>query len=380
MDLISRQDLSVLLETHGVCASIYLSTHARGPETPQDPIRLKNLLESAERQMLANDLSHSETKHALEPVRQLVRELPQRRFREDGLAIFVCPGLFRCFHLPIRFQELAVVARRFHITPLLPLLSGDGQFYVLAISENSVRLFEATRYTITQLDTIHMPESLREALRFETFERQLQLHSAGGSGGRTAVYHGHVSAIEDTKQNRLRYFRQIDAGVRALTHHNRAPLVLAAVEEMFPLYREANTHPLLLERGIAGNPDRTSAAELHAAAWEIAGPYFSRQKTSALSLYRDLRGTNRSSDDLCEILAAMNQGRVERLFIKAGVDLRGSFDPGRNEASLHLHPEPGDEDLLNLAATQAILHGATAYALPAEEMPYGRDVAALFRY
>jgi hypothetical protein len=380
MDLVTKNDLSTLLKTSGVCASIYVPTHPRSPEMSQDPIRMKNLLESAERQMLARGLSAPQAKHTLGPVRMLLGELPFGRFPEDDFAIFVCGDFFRCYRLPIRVREIVVVGSHFHIKPLLPLFSGSGQFYVLAISENRVRLFQGARDSMTELDTEDLPESLVAAQGSASFERQRQMHTAGGSGKRVAVFHGHVAAIEDPRQTRLRYFRQIDAGLRSVAHHNRAPLVLAGVEEFFPLYREANTHPVLLERGIAGNPDRATADELHAAAWEIVEPYFAKEQTTSLNRYRDCAGTSRASNQLGEILTAVNQGRVDHLFVKSDVELWGAFDAKRDDVSIHVNPEPGDEDLLNFAATQAVLHGATAYALPSGEMPEGRDIAALFRY
>jgi Bacterial archaeo-eukaryotic release factor family 3 len=379
MDLLTKNDLSILLKTSGVCASIYAPIH-RGPEALQDPIRLKHLLESAERQMLANGLSIPQAKNSLGPVRDLIEGFAFGGFRADGLAIFACGDSFRCFHLPIRFPDAVVVSRRFHIKPLLPLLSGDGQFYVLAISENRVRLFQGSRYSITELKREDLPDSLADAQGSESFERQRQMHTAGASGKRVAVYHGHVAAIEDPRQTRLRYFRQIDAGLRSLAHHNRAPLVLAGVEELFPLYREANTHPVLLECGIAGNPDRSTADELYAAAWEIVEPYFAREKTTSLNRYRDWAGTSRASNELGEILSAVNRGRVDHLFVKSDVELWGIFDADHEDVSLHVNREPGDDDLLNLAGAQAILHGATVYALPSGEMPEGHDIAALFRY
>ncbi|RPJ11944.1 MAG: hypothetical protein EHM37_10145 [Deltaproteobacteria bacterium] len=42
------------------------------------------------------------------------------------------------------FKELAVVSHRFHVKPLLPVLTSDGTFYILALSQNQLRLLEGT--------------------------------------------------------------------------------------------------------------------------------------------------------------------------------------------------------------------------------------------
>jgi len=44
-----------------------------------------------------------------------------------------------------------VVSDRFHLKPLLPLLTGDGRFYILALSQNQVRLLQGTRYSVRGL-------------------------------------------------------------------------------------------------------------------------------------------------------------------------------------------------------------------------------------
>jgi hypothetical protein len=40
----------------------------------------------------------------------------------------------------------------------------------------------------------------------------------------------------------------------------------------------------------------------------------------------------------------------------------------------------GEEDLLNLAAVQSILHGGRAFVLPGSKMPDGASIAASFRF
>lgn len=88
-----------------------------------------------------------------------------------------------------------------------------------------------------------MPESLADILRRDDAEKQLQFHtgtSGGGGGGRPAIFHSHGSE-EDLKEDILRYFRQIDRGVEELLKGQRAPLVLAGVDYLLPIYREVRT-------------------------------------------------------------------------------------------------------------------------------------------
>jgi hypothetical protein len=44
-------------------------------------------------------------------------------------------------------ELVVVVSDRFHLKPLLPLLTGDGKFYLLTLSqEDEVKFFEGSRF------------------------------------------------------------------------------------------------------------------------------------------------------------------------------------------------------------------------------------------
>jgi hypothetical protein len=94
----------------------------------------------------------------------------------DGLALFLAPHLSRSYRLPLAFEELAVVAGRFHVKPLLPLFTDDGRFDVLALSQNAVRMLECTRHSARQLELEGVPPNLAEALKYDDPEKQLQYH------------------------------------------------------------------------------------------------------------------------------------------------------------------------------------------------------------
>jgi hypothetical protein len=67
--------------------------------------------------------------------------------------------------------------------PLLRLLHGDGRLFVLAISQNSVRLFQATRFTVSPADLKGVPHTLAEALVTHDTDNVLTFHSRPTSGG-----------------------------------------------------------------------------------------------------------------------------------------------------------------------------------------------------
>lgn len=390
MDILSREDLKRLSDKRdGWHVSIYMPTHRAGPETQQDPIRLKNLLEEAKERLMASDrdrpgLRAPEARARLEPASKLIQDGLFWQRQSDGLAIFVSSEMAHYYRLPLDFEELVIVADRFHVKPLLPLLSGDGRFYVLALSQDATRLLQGTRYMVGELDLEEAPTSLSNALRFDDPERRLQYHTAsgpsGGKGGRPAMFYGQGAPSQDQKGDILRYFQKLDTGVQELLAGERAPLVLAGVDYLLPLYREANTYPHLIEDGVEGNPDNLSAKELHQRAWAIIRPRFLEEREEAAKRFRQLADTEGASDDLAEIVPAAYHGRVQTLFVALDVQQWGAFDPATNEVRLHQAADPGDQDLLDLAAVHTLLNGGSVYAVEAERVPAGGSLAALFRY
>ncbi len=383
MDRITMDKLKqTLLNSHsGPCVSLFMPTHGAGREMERDPIRFKNLLREVEERLQAAGLRSAEVRELLKEPRRLLQDRGLWQQQSDGLAVFFSADAFHFFKLPIAFQELAVVSNRFHIKPLLPVLAGDGLFYILALSQNQVRLLEGTRHTVDEIDLEGMTQSLSEEFPDAFSDKQLQFHTGtpSGTGNRKAMFHGH-DISNDVKERILTWFRVIDRQVRGLLSEGQPPLVLAGVDYLFPLYKEANTYPHLMDEGISGNPEGLSPQELHGQAWELVSPVFQKAQEQASGRYGQLAGTGQTTNDVKEAVSAAYHGRVDVLFVAVGVQVWGRFDSDKDEVHVHQTPESGDEDLLNLSAIQSLINGGTVYAVAPGEVPDQTPLAAVFRY
>jgi hypothetical protein len=388
MDVLNKTDLEkIILEEDKPCISIYMPTHQTGVEVQQDPIRLKNLLREAERLLSNQRLNPREIEKMLEPASKLLQDSYFWQHQSDGLAIFLSSKRGHSFRLPLKFEELVVVKDRFHIKPLLSLFTSDGQFYVLALSKNIVRLLNCTRYSISEVDLTQVVGSMDEEMPTDDHQDNLQLHTSGAIGGKSGsssvTFHGQGgSSDESAKNDLLRYFHIIDDGLTELLQGDRVPLILAGVDYLLPIYKEANTYPNLIDTVITGNPDLLSAEELHKSAWQILSPLFQTAQEDAIAYYKQLLGQNsrRATENLGKIIPAAVQGRVETLFVTIGEQQWGTFNPVTNEIEIHDRLEPGDEYLLDNAALHTYLKGGKVYILEPEKMPGDNNIAAVLRY
>ena len=388
MDRLSKNEIKTLLEMHeGPCVSIFLPTSRGGVESQQDELRLRHQIRDSENRLLLENLRSTEVEKLLEPFNALLDDGGFWLHTVDGLAIFRTSEMFSYYRLPCSFKEQVVVSDHFYLKPLLPFLATGGRFYILAISQNAIRLLEGTRFSIHELELPEtVPANLAEALKYEEAENEVSFYSSSsgalvGKGGRkAAIFYGQGVGHDDSKDHLLRYFQHIDRGLHALLRDESVPLVLAGVEYLFPIYRQANTYPYLLHQGVPGNPDKLSSDVLHEEAWAVVEPYFQRVQERTAAQYRDNIGTARTSNDIREIMPAAYYGQIGSLFVAIDQELWGKFDPTSNTIHVHKEARFRDDDLLDEAATQTILHGGPVYAVEHAKVPGESMLAAVFRY
>jgi len=383
MDTITLHELKQLAgHQEGLAVSLYLSTHAVGEPERQDAIRFKNLIQSAQSQLEARGVRSGDAAALLLPAKQLPGNAEFWNHRSQGLAILAAPGLFHTYRLPTAFPESATVGRRLNIKPLLAAADGGERFLVLALSQNQVKLWEATRAAIRELAVKGLPANKREALLIDSVDRGEQVHAGmrGSLGKQSSVFHGQGGEKDTAKTEIEQYFRVIDHALAPLLRHETAPLLLAGVDYLLPIFRQVTRYPHLAERHLTGNCDLLTALQLHERSWEIMRPYFDRPRRRALDRLRELNGTDKASLDPAAIVTAVAGGRVDVLLADSSQERHGTFDPKLGQAATCDATCPGGEDLVNLAVAETLLHGGTVFPAASRELPAQSPMAAVFRY
>jgi hypothetical protein len=372
MNILTRDEVLTLTDhAEGPCISIYMAN-----PVPQDPkksqIRFKTLLKEAESRLEGTQLRPQQKEEITEPARALLSDSMFWEKQSAGLAVFLAPGFSRIYRLPMGVTDMVMVSGHFHVKPLLSLMSGDEEFYVLGLSQKKIRLLHCTKDSVREIEPEGVPESLSEALQYEPLEKQGQF-----GGGTSGQFHAHGAGDEDFKDNIFRFFRKVDSGLKDILKGG-SPLVLAGVSYICSIYKEANTYQGLVEEIIEGNPENVSPQDLHKKAWKIVEPIFNKAQQAARERFGDLQGTGKASNQLEEVLPSAVSGRVDTLFVALERQIMGRFDPENN--SVQLNDDVAERDLLDLAAARTLQNGGTVYVVEAEAVPGGGDVAAIFRY
>jgi hypothetical protein len=385
MNVVGRNQLESLVRLEGSpCVSIFLPLAGGGPATAhEDQVRYRNLLRAAELELLERGWSREAADDFLAPAAALLAEKRPWDGPAGGLAVFLAPGFLRPARVELALAERCEVGERFVVRPLLPLTDRVDRFYVLAASLASLRLIEATPEGARTLELPGVPHSFREAMGELAYHSDVSAHtsSPGALGRRSAIFHGHGDADEEHfKDDVFNYFRRALEAIESVIPEPGAPVVLAAVERHLPALRRAGRRLRFLDEALIGNPELDSDAELARRARELVDGEVSRRIDRELVRWVDARDGGRTELEVERIVVAADQGRVDTLFVGAEAKRWGSYERDLGRVAVHEGREPGDLDLLDLAASRTLATGGDVHQLPLGTLPEGRAALALLRW
>jgi hypothetical protein len=165
----------------------------------------------------------------------------------------------------------------------------------------------------------------------------------------------------------------------------RAPLVFAGVDYLFPVFKEVCTYDRLLGEAVTGNPELWSATDLHERAWPLIAMLIEERRERDLEKYGDCLGLGRATNQVEEILPAAQLGAVATLFVDPAAELFGVFDAKLADVRMAAAetsgaPDGEVENLINLAAVLVLRNSGAVDTPGPERMPSGAPLAAVTRY
>ncbi|MCA9263849.1 MAG: hypothetical protein KDA60_08355 [Planctomycetales bacterium] len=362
------------------CVSLYTALYPRGQEAEGDRLRLRQVIDAAEKQLAGHWMRPVEARDFLAPARQLDAERMFWEQRKNGLAIYVGSDLIEAFHIPSELPSAAIVTDRFRLRPVLPILELDLSYHLLTISENRVGLYVVDRDSIEAVAVPNLPMSLEDALNLDSVDRGEQVHTAmrGVVGKQAAVFHGQGGAPDTQHTDLIEYCRRINRAVMSQLQGSSQPLLLGCVEAIAARYHEVSTHPHLLEDFLEGNQDYSSAYDLHRGSREIVEPYVRGAAQRVIARYENAMGDSQTTCEITEVVTSAVQGRVDALFYDPHAEVFGecNLDGSRCE----LTGDNNDDDLIDLAAIRTLEKGGTVHAMGEGHPQVTSPLAALLRY
>lgn len=324
----------------------------------------------------------------LKPATDVIPDIKFWQNQSEGLAFFIHDGGIKYFRLPVSFKETVSIGKRIYIRPLIPLFSGNGQFNILALSKNDVRLFRCTRHNVVEIEMEEAPDSMFDMQVDDDPQTRTEIRNVNPYANNQLGYNK-VSQTQDNEneyeRNELtRYFRAIDEYLMKMHEEEAAniPLVLAGVEYLLPIYREKSKYPNIVDDYIRGNPEHLDGEELHKEAWKIVELIFNKDKEVANEKYEQYYGqkNNLFENSLERIISAAFNGQVESLFINNDDVQWGIFDHDKNKMMIHEEKSEKDQDLVEYASLLTLSRGGNVYLLDDLKVADNSNIAAVLRY
>ena len=395
MALINKNDIEKLLNVqnntkNALCISIFIPTHRAGQQTlnGQDNILFKNKVKEARALLARHDVPEAEIEEYMKPAEALLNDNNFWRHQSEGLAVFITKGFAQHYTLPIEMPDVVYVLDQFYITPILPILSQNGRFFILCLYREKVGFYEATIDKIRPIDvSSFVPETMNKALKFDVKGNDQDFTNSTTTVNGSNIVHGPGSTKGDEEHERVREFViEIDNSLQKILHDAHEPLVLAGVDHYCSLYKSHSKYKNIVPQNINvnENSDVFNMQALHEKALKVVKPIMQQSHTDSLNRYQNVAGTGVTSEDIATVAAEAMHGRVDTLFISPSEPVWGSYDAASATAVIHKEYQRGDYDLVNLAAIKTIAQGGKVFVNSyngLNEVSEGQgNVKALFRY
>jgi Bacterial archaeo-eukaryotic release factor family 3 len=381
--MFSRTDLEELLMMEVQPAiSIYLPTHVAGREVRQDPIRLKNLLSAAAERLKASRRL-PEINALLAPAQKLVEDgafWRSQHHEQQGLAIFLAPGLDRVFQLPIAVPEEMMLGSHFHIKPLLPFLEDAGPFWLLTISASHTRLYQGSRWDFTEVAGLGLPQGVAKVEGMTEYEETYYASPVGRHGGLAKAQTFGGDPVQIRKEELLKLLHRIAPPVEPLVKRNPAPVILAAHPEIQGHFREIAGWKEIHPDGLSENPDALTNEELHRRAYALIEQRQIAARNAALERLNARLSIGKATTKPEEIVKAARYARVDTLFVSGDEHLWGVFDEAEDRVVAHGSAAEDDADLLDYAALMTLRQGGSVMVVERAALPPPGLSAAILRY
>lgn len=348
-----------------VCVSIYLQTTPMTRDVDQCQISLGNMVREAVSQLEGANTDTRLVRQIQDLFDDLLSDTPFWHHQAHSLAILATPERIRTYRLANDLAESVEVSDRFNLKPLLRAITFSHTAYILAMSENAVRLIEMSGSL--PATTVSVPDLPADVLS------ALDQPSISDRAASDRIHGGGLHRV------RLAQFaRKVDAALRPVLVHSDHPVVLAATQPIESTVRSVSTIPLL-ETTIAGNPDHLSEAELAQKARPILDAHYKGKIRAFHDQFSQRTGANRTTTDISDAARAATFGAIDTLLVNIDSVTDGFVDEDTGFVTFDEEGDANNYGVVDEIARRALQTGAKVMGVRRKDIPGQKDLAAILR-
>lgn len=367
VDMPSAEDIGDLnLVRSDACISIYLPTTPVSRETENSRINLGNLVKKAVAQLEAAGFDKKRIAALQEQFADLLADDEFWNHQANSLAILATPESLRTYRMANKLSDIVEVSDRFHLKPLLRAITFPHAAYVLALSENAVRLIQVSADLPAQEVSVqNMPSDAATA--------------GGKAANKDYSGTGHRHGSQGQGFYLARFVRKIDAALRPVLTGSEHPLILATTKQLEAQFRSISVIPALAGI-ISGNPDRLTAAELASAARPVLDAHYADSIKEFHRLFDERTGQQRTTTDITDAARLATFGGIDRLLVDIDGVVDGTIDDETGVVSFAAEGDAVNYGIVDEITGRALRTGAKVMAVRKADIPGGQDLAVIARY
>ncbi|MEU1196563.1 chemotaxis protein [Streptomyces sp. NPDC005813] len=342
--------------------SVLTPTHRREPDNAQDPVRLRNVMAEAKKQLEADPAVTRERRtDVLQQLDRAVNEVDLAH-AEDGLVIFAAPGEHQVWSLARTVPERVVLSDTFLTRNLVAAQASERPFWVLSVAADRVTLWNGGGGHVVEDHMSGFP-LVRDRENFDA-ERQEQIGDI-------------PSTFRD--EGTRRFLRDADTVLASVLRENPRPLYITGETAALSLLDELGT----VTKDATHIPHGGLAHGSAEAVWQAIRPLINaEERKGADEVARELEtalGRKEFAAGVDEVWQNATEGRVRLLAVEENyrVTVRDDGD--------HLVPaESGDldsrEDIVDEIVEQCLETGAEVRFVPDGSLRDAKGIAGVLRY
>lgn len=367
VDIPTVHDLRVLDAVRAdACVSIFTPTTPLTQDVQKSRIAFGNQIKAALGQLEKTSFDKRRLAALKAHLDDLADDDDFWRFQAHSLAVFATPDSLRTYRLANKLVEIVEVSDRFHLKPLIRAAAFPQVAYVVAVSENAVRLVEVSAgLPAVAVKVPGLPTDAASAVGKATLNDPTQ-------DGRR------VHGAEGQKIRLAQYIRKIDVALRPILVNSGTPVILAATQPVESLFRSVSSIPVL-PQAIAGSHDRTSEAELAAAVRPVLDAHYARQLDEFRALFEVRAGQNRTTTDISDAARAATYGNIAALLVDIDSVVDGTIDEETGAVTFDDSADATNYGVVDEIAGRALRTGAQVIGVRKDDIPDRKPLAAILR-
>jgi hypothetical protein len=346
--------------------SVFMPTHRAHPESQQDPIRLKNLLNEA-RERLDAEVGKRPSWPIVEKLEQLAETIDWRE-SQDALALFASEDYATAIRLPFQIEERVTVDHNFETRGIVAAFQRLPHYFVLVLAEQRTRLFAGTGTALEEVRDYGFPVQ------------------ASGSPGATRRPDAPQMTRSNSREAHIQdFYREVDAALTDALVDEQLPIVVIGASPSIRFFDEVTRHRDRVVGRIEGSHAEANADAIAALAWPQVEEWLGEQREAAVQEVGAANAANLLSAGIEKAWNAAQAGRGARLLAEEGYRQPATIDRETGGLELMSRESEGvgqghlDDAIDELAELVLSKGGQVVFVADGALADYGH-VALMLRY